>query len=379
MSDFPKVFQDFCRDQCIDLSIYDRHQRQYFYSQANREEIEADSVYTVGKAVPLLHPQVSNFYTVEPVGRAFKFSSSELYRAGKLLPMDLSSGLAVFLLNLRPSDHLLDLCCAPGGKLVLASHLQAASIADFADNPERIGTLTGVDLSLGRLATCRSLVKKYRVPAVRLFCEDGTRFNVRPKTFYNRNTLQKDSHDTDPDTDTSRIHSDHSLHSLHSVHSLNSVHSVHGLSLRPFHESTWLRKRPTQGSTTRLYDKVLVDAQCTHDGSVKHIQKHRSNDWKDMDLSQFAPESLEKLYQLQFNLLSRGFELLAEDGILIYSTCSLSRRQNEDVICKFLEKWQGMARPLPFDDSDEFGQLRLCPPIQESGFFICRIQKQRQL
>lgn len=98
-----------------------------------------------------------------------------------------------------------------------------------------------------------------------------------------------------------------------------------------------------------------------------------------MDLSQFAPESLEKLYQLQFDLLSRGFELLAEGGILIYSTCSLSRRQNEDVICKFLEKWQGMARPLPFDGSDEFGQLRLCPPVHESGFFICRIQKQRQL
>jgi hypothetical protein len=29
----------------------------------------------------------------------------------------------------------------------------------------------------------------------------------------------------------------------------------------------------------QLYDRVLVDAECTHDGSIKHIAKFREGGW----------------------------------------------------------------------------------------------------
>lgn len=46
----------------------------------------------------------------------------------------------------------------------------------------------------------------------------------------------------------------------------------------------------------------------------------------------------EGLYDLQLGLLSNGFRLLKEGGCLVYATCSLCQRQNEDVVKALLEK-----------------------------------------
>lgn len=97
------------------------------------------------------------------------FSESSLYRRGAIIPMDITSGLAVKYLNPRPDEHILDLCCAPGTKLALAS-LVTRCRASF----------TGVDISKHRLATARSLVKKYKLGLVRLIHADGTTVDRRP-------------------------------------------------------------------------------------------------------------------------------------------------------------------------------------------------------
>ncbi|RUS23894.1 hypothetical protein BC938DRAFT_474447 [Jimgerdemannia flammicorona] len=83
--------------------------------------------------------------------------------------MDVSSGVAVHALELNPDDHVLDLCCAPGAKLCMIANLLASGT----------GTVTGVDISPHRAATCRSLVRRYKAGArARLFVADGTVFNV---------------------------------------------------------------------------------------------------------------------------------------------------------------------------------------------------------
>ncbi|CAG8558276.1 13036_t:CDS:2, partial [Racocetra fulgida] len=72
---------------------------------------------------------------------------------GKIFGIDLSSGIAVYALDIHPNDHILDLCCAP------------------------------VDISRDRAATCRSLLKKYKISRARLFVADGTTFNVSAPSF----------------------------------------------------------------------------------------------------------------------------------------------------------------------------------------------------
>lgn len=335
--ELPKVFEDFCHCNGIEPSIYDQEQGQYFYTQVEEEELQSDAVGINGKAVSCR--MIPNFYKI--CADKFQFSTSKLYEEGRLLPMDLSSGLAVSLLDLNPSDHVLDLCCAPGGKLILASFLQGCS-TDFS-KPEQIGTLTGVDIAEHRLATCRSMIKKYKVRCARLFCADGTKFSEPVRQFINPSENEKIT--TEPNR---RV---------------------------PFHETTAFRKRRTTTSSALEYDKVLIDAQCTHDGSIKHIRKHQQNDWKGFDLTQFEPENLAKLHNLQFDLLENGFKMLKPGGILIYSTCSLTRGQNEDIIERLLKKWGSLVIPFPFEGSNELGQLRMSPPDFDSGFFICRIKK----
>lgn len=84
----------------------------------------------------------------------------------------------------------------------------------------------------------------------------------------------------------------------------------------------------------QLYDRVLVDAECTHDGSLKHIVKFHDWGW-----DTFAARVLKGMHTLpavQLAVLTNGFRLLAPGGTLVYSTCSLTRAQNEDVVTAFI-------------------------------------------
>lgn len=73
--------------------------------------------------------------------------------------MDLSSGWAVKALGLRENLNVLELCCAPGNKLMYVRDLM------------RDGEVTGVDISVPRMEVTRSLVGKYgHKNAIRLFC-----------------------------------------------------------------------------------------------------------------------------------------------------------------------------------------------------------------
>jgi 16S rRNA C967 or C1407 C5-methylase (RsmB/RsmF family) len=65
-----------------------------------------------------------------------------------------------------------------------------------------------------------------------------------------------------------------------------------------------------------------VDAECTHDGSIKHIQKFEQWGWKTLERRVLDAERTDtNLKALQLNLLRNGFRLLKEAGTLVYSTC----------------------------------------------------------
>ncbi|KAI9025022.1 S-adenosyl-L-methionine-dependent methyltransferase [Phycomyces nitens] len=92
------------------------------------------------------------------------------YKNHSLFGIDLSSAVAVEALSIEQDDHVLDVCCAPGAKLCMIANIIGQ---------KGTGTVTGVDLASHRLATCQSLLKKYRVgERARLFAADGTTFNI---------------------------------------------------------------------------------------------------------------------------------------------------------------------------------------------------------
>ncbi|OMJ18115.1 tRNA (cytosine(34)-C(5))-methyltransferase [Smittium culicis] len=259
-----------------------------------------------------------------------KINSSNLYKTGKIIGFDLSSAIAAISLDIKPNDHVLDLCCAPGGKLLfiadkIHSHGAPHSICS--------GSVTGVDISKKRLSTCQSLIKKSKSLSkirIRLFASDGTTFNVPPPddnwwdySYLKQQTCKKQQPKEIP------------------------IDSISTSNIKPFFASKLLRNiytpplEITADSCIRKYNKVLVDAECSHDGSLVHLSKYINSNsqtlFGKLDSDFLSQDRLESVSELQLDLILNGWNNLSTGGTLVYSTCSLSYKQNELVIAKFLE------------------------------------------
>ena len=111
-----------------------------------------------------------------------------------------------------------------------------------------------------------------------------------------------------------------------------------------------------------FYDRVLVDAECSHDGSAKHLLKLTQEPDPAARLrAVLCEERGEALVQLQRALIRNGFSLLVQGGILIYSTCSLTRSQNEGVVSWLLSQ-EAEAELVPVDYAQTSGAAAGQPP-----------------
>lgn len=107
-----------------------------------------------------------------------------------------------------------------------------------------------------------------------------------------------------------------------------------------------------------FFDKIILDAPCSGSAMFrKNIEAE--NQW-----------SIEKVYQckeIQLSLLEDAYEMLKGKGRLLYSTCSFSIQENEEVIIEFLNKHLDMEIiPIElnkiYDDTLTIkGGLRLYP------------------
>lgn len=77
----------------------------------------------------------------------------------------------------------------------------------------------------------------------------------------------------------------------------------------------------------RIFDKVLVDAPCSGTGTLRRNPEIR---WRLMDSEISAFAGRQKL------ILRNASEMVKQGGRLVYSTCSIEREENEEVIDEFL-------------------------------------------
>jgi len=76
------------------------------------------------------------------------------------------------------------------------------------------------------------------------------------------------------------------------------------------------------------FDRILVDAPCTGTGTLGRNPEIR---WR------LRPEDVVDLQSRQVAILTQALALLKpHDGVLVYSTCSLEREENEDVVAAVL-------------------------------------------
>lgn len=118
------------------------------------------------------------------------------------------------------------------------------------------------------------------------------------------------------------------------------------------------------------FDAVIADVPCSGLGIIR-----KKPDIRYKDLSQ-----TEALPQLQLAILENQSAYLKPGGILLYSTCTVLKRENEDVVLLFLEKHPEFhLEPLPLPGvfpKNETGMLTLIPGQYDTdGFFIARLRK----
>lgn len=131
-------------------------------------------------------------------------------------------------------------------------------------------------------------------------------------------------------------------------------------------------KIPFKNST---FDAILVDAPCSGWGTFR---RHPDLRWRQQK------EDIDKFADQAFEMLKKVHPCLKSGGILVYSTCTLSREENQMVIERFLAEFpkytiQSVTPFIPkaFEEAvDEQGFLQIWPhKWQLDGAFAARLQK----
>ena len=126
-----------------------------------------------------------------------------------------------------------------------------------------------------------------------------------------------------------------------------------------------LTGRPLPG-----YDGVLVDAPCGGSGTWRRAPHLK---WSTQ------PENIEEAARTQLELLLQFAPLVRPGGRLVYATCSLSRRENEDVALAFLAAHRGFAPAAParmFDARADGPGLTFLPALHDTdGFYVASLRR----
>ncbi len=106
-----------------------------------------------------------------------------------------------------------------------------------------------------------------------------------------------------------------------------------------------------------FFDKILVDAPCSGEGMFR----------KDADMVKSYEEHGPEYYAaIQREIMDQAADMLAPGGYLLYSTCTFSACENEDIIRRTLECHEEMELirlPLFEGASGGIGLPRLPPPF----------------
>lgn len=117
-------------------------------------------------------------------------------------------------------------------------------------------------------------------------------------------------------------------------------------------------------------DAVIADVPCSGLGIIR----------KKPDIRYKSISEMDGLPALQLKILETQASYVKKGGVLLYSTCTLLKRENEEVVNAFLAKHREYGlEPLPLPGvfpENKTGMLTLIPGEYDTdGFFICRLRR----
>ena len=120
------------------------------------------------------------------------------------------------------------------------------------------------------------------------------------------------------------------------------------------------------------FDRVICDVPCSGLGVLG----------KKADLRYNSYETMDRLPELQYSILTASANYLNDGGTLLYSTCTLNPAENGENVIRFLnEHPEFTAADFSVGGiCSEGGMLTLVPHIHRTdGFFIAKLEKRKNL
>ncbi|KAJ3267664.1 hypothetical protein HK104_005722 [Borealophlyctis nickersoniae] len=298
------------------------------------------------------------------------FLTHPLYTSGQMHFQSLSSMIPPVILSPQPGERVLDMCAAPGGKstqLVEAVGKSGRVVVNEVDR-ERMWRLVK---TVERLVPeeVRRRVVEYRLGDGRkleMGAGEGGEFEQGGKRGLGcwAASAAQGSQEADVSGDGGSA------------------------------TGTQPQRRYNKSRVVGMpFDAVLVDAPCSGEGTIDVTNPVSYRHW--------SPQYVAKQSKLQRQLLLNAYTLLKPGGTLVYSTCTLSPQENEEVVQELLDKYRDNVEVMeldpPFGGEDGLGlgnfsrglrrhlgkefrrdmenALRVFPNEDYEGFFVAKLRK----
>mgnify|MGYP004617059759 FL=1 len=121
------------------------------------------------------------------------------------------------------------------------------------------------------------------------------------------------------------------------------------------------------------FDKILLDAPCSGSGTINIKDEKIKNI--------FTDELIKRSTKVQEELLMKAIKLLKPEQEMVYSTCSILKQENEEIVKKVLNKTKSKIVPIPELEGIATlpvtieGTMCVMPTELYEGFFVAKIKK----
>ena len=120
------------------------------------------------------------------------------------------------------------------------------------------------------------------------------------------------------------------------------------------------------------FDKILLDVPCLGLGVIRRKPDIKWNR-QETDIKEIAT--------IQFNILKTCSKYLKKNGALVYSTCSMLKEENDEIIGKFIKEENFETVNIDKQIPNEFSKIitnnmvQFLPSQKHDGFFITMLKK----